>query len=108
MENINNLKKKIAILENNEIDLGDINDFEAKNKEERKKWWSKMMDTAEKDCDRLKASELLGKSEADFTDKMRHEGPDGGPILLQPMSLKGLHDAINSGERKPGLCDSGG
>ena len=27
--------------------------------------------------DRLKASELLGRSEADFTDNQRHTGPDG-------------------------------
>ena len=40
-------------------------------REERQKWWTEMMAKAEKDSDRLKASELLGRSEADFTDNIR-------------------------------------
>jgi len=39
-----------------------------KTREERQQWWSNMMDTAEKDTDKLKASELLGRSNADFTE----------------------------------------
>ena len=41
-----------------------------KNREERQQFWSNMMDSAEKPSDALKASELLGRSEADFTDKV--------------------------------------
>lgn len=39
------------------------------DRQERQEFWTKMAKTAEKDSDRLRASELLGKSEADFTDK---------------------------------------
>lgn len=44
---------------------------------ERQAFWSRVMSGAEADArwaDRLKASELLGKSEADFTDKLEHSG----------------------------------
>lgn len=43
-----------------------------KSRTERQQFWSNLMDTAEKDADKLKASELLGKSEADFTDNIEH------------------------------------
>ena len=52
-----------------------------KNREERQEFWSNVMqDPQEKTPDRLKASELLGKSEADFIDRTRHEDQDGNPI----------------------------
>lgn len=44
---------------------------------ERQAFWSRVMSGAEVDArwaDRLKASELLGKSEADFTEKLEHSG----------------------------------
>ena len=41
-----------------------------KTRSERQEFWSNMMDSAEKPSDALKASELLGRSEADFTDKV--------------------------------------
>ena len=44
------------------------------SREQRQQFWSTMMVTAEKDSDRLKASELSGRSEADFTDKHLVEG----------------------------------
>ncbi len=41
------------------------------NREARQKFWTEMInDKTAKVADRLKASELLGKSEADFTDKV--------------------------------------
>lgn len=45
-------------------------DKKIKSREERQEFWSGLMDTAEKDSDKLKASELLGRSEADFTDRI--------------------------------------
>lgn len=42
-----------------------------KTREQRKEFWSKLMDKAKKDSDKLKASELLGRSEADFIDTVR-------------------------------------
>lgn len=45
------------------------------SREDRQAFWTKVMrDVDEKMQDRLKASELLGKSEADFTEKHQHEG----------------------------------
>lgn len=42
---------------------------------QRQEFWTKtMMDTDQEIKDRLKASELLGRSEADFTDKQTVEG----------------------------------
>lgn len=42
---------------------------------ERQKFWTEMMKAKEKDDnDRLKASELLGRSEGDFTEKIQHSG----------------------------------
>lgn len=40
------------------------------SRQQRQEFWSKMTKEAEKDSDKLKASELLGRSEADFTDKL--------------------------------------
>lgn len=42
---------------------------------ERQQFWTKVAnDTSAKMPDRLRASELLGKSEADFTEKVEHSG----------------------------------
>lgn len=49
------------------------------DRQTRQKFWSETMQDKELDYKhRLKASELLGKSEADFTDKIA--GADGGPV----------------------------
>jgi len=48
-----------------------------KTREERQEFWSEMMEASERDGDKLKASELLGRSEADFTEKLQHTGKDG-------------------------------
>lgn len=48
------------------------------NREERQKFWTEFMYSKQtKDSDRLKASELLARSEADFTDKLEHSGNIG-------------------------------
>ncbi len=41
-----------------------------KSRKIRQKFWSDAMDNAPNWCDRLRASELLGRSEADFTDNL--------------------------------------
>lgn len=44
-------------------------------REERQKFWTEVMKAQEQDMkDRLRASELLGKSEADFVEKVEHSG----------------------------------
>lgn len=50
---------------------------------QRQEFWTKvMLDITADMNDRLKASELLGKSEADFTEKHQISGQDGNPIIL--------------------------
>ena len=42
---------------------------------ERQRFWTETLERQDLDMShRLKASELLGKSEADFTEKLQHEG----------------------------------
>ena len=56
------------------------NDIKIKTRLERKAFWSKMMDDAAKDSDKLQASMLLGKSEADFA--LDNAGKDAGLTLV--------------------------
>lgn len=50
---------------------------------ERQAFWTEVMcDTKADIRDRLKASELLGKSEADFTENVRHDIADSFAALL--------------------------
>ncbi len=45
------------------------------SREERQAFWTKVMEDSIEDMkNRLKASELLGKSNADFTEKIEHSG----------------------------------
>ena len=55
-----------------------------KTREQRQEWWSDVMgETGEKMGDRLKASELLGRSNADFTDKQEHSTDPNRPLKWQ-------------------------
>ncbi len=48
---------------------------------ERQEFWTEVMfSRKEETLTRLKASELLGKSECDFVDRRIVTGPDGGPV----------------------------
>jgi len=50
-------------------------------REERQRFWTSMMrDEDRKEVDRLKASELLAKSEGDFLERREITGPNGAPI----------------------------
>lgn len=52
-------------------------------REQRQEFWTKIMYDDQADMkDRLKSSELLGKSQADFTDKTELSGKDGGAIVF--------------------------
>lgn len=60
----------------------------AATREQRQQFWTAVMNgtTPFKKAslkDRLKASELLGKSQADFIDKHEHGGPGGAPIAVR-------------------------
>jgi len=51
------------------------------DREERQEFWTTTFRDDEVALrDRLRASELLGKSEADFIERLNVGGPDGGPI----------------------------
>lgn len=53
------------------------------DREERQRFWSAVMRDKNADMkDRLKASEILGKSQADFIERHEHSGPDGGAIKV--------------------------
>lgn len=48
---------------------------------DRQEWWTKVIHDGEaKLADRLRASELLGKSQGDFIENHRHGGPNGEPL----------------------------
>lgn len=102
MSKVDEIKRKLEIL-GVTVPATVFAEKGVKSRESRKEFWSRMMDTAERDGDRLKASELLGRSEADFVDTTRHVGGDGGPIQVQPMNLKGLHEAIDTEQSKSRL-----
>lgn len=49
---------------------------------ERQQFWSSVMrDVDQQMRDRLKAAELLGKSEADFVERQEITGRDGAPLI---------------------------
>lgn len=53
-------------------------------REERQSFWTQAMrDEARELKDRLKASELLGKSQADFIDRKEITGKDGSPLVAE-------------------------
>jgi phage terminase small subunit len=60
-------------------------------REERQAFWTSVLrgDVTDgeglppKFSDRLKASELLGRSQADFIERLRHEGEDGKPLHVR-------------------------
>ncbi|MBN2312356.1 MAG: hypothetical protein JXM79_00410 [Sedimentisphaerales bacterium] len=51
-------------------------------RQQRQQFWTETMNNDDVEMrDRLKASELLGKSEADFTENINNKFPDGVPDL---------------------------
>ncbi len=59
-------------------------------RQDRQKYWTDTIKNEEESTkDRLKASELLGKSQADFVERTRHEGPDGQQVNIA-MIIKNL------------------
>ena len=78
--------KKIV---SNSVLLGLIKDRERErnktsiaSREERQEFWTESMRNNDLDIkDRQKSSELLGRSEADFTDIKRHVGKDGKDLI---------------------------
>ena len=51
------------------------------SREDRQRFWSEVMNDSTQDMkDRLRASEILGKSQADFIDRKEISGPNGGPV----------------------------
>ena len=51
-------------------------------RQDRQKFWTDVMLNEDEDMkNRLKSSELLGKSEGDFLDKIQHSGDANNPIV---------------------------
>lgn len=58
------------------------------SREERQAFWTSLMrDPKAMAMARLKASELLGKSEADFVERQEISGPDQGPVLIMDAEM---------------------
>ena len=73
-----NILEAIRNRQDTEVRPKDIAD-----RQERQSFWTQIMrDTSEDTKDRLKASELLGKSEADFTENLSHKFPEGCGVML--------------------------
>lgn len=54
------------------------------SREERQAFWTRIMqDDGEETRDRLRASELLGKSNGDFLDRVELGGEGGGPVTFR-------------------------
>ena len=54
------------------------------SREERQRFWTRIMnDAGEETRDRLRASELLGKSNGDFLDRVELGGAGGGPVTFR-------------------------
>ena len=65
-------------------------------REERQKFWAETMNNPELEHNiRLKASELLGKSQADFTDNVNHSGEIDIHMLLKKFDLDTLVNLKN-------------
>lgn len=55
------------------------------NRQQRQTFWTRVMTDEEQDVyARLKASELLGRSEADFKEKVEHSGAAPFTVILKP------------------------
>lgn len=54
------------------------------SREDRQRFWTQvMLDDAQDMKDRLKASEILGKSQADFVERREISGAGGGPLEIK-------------------------
>lgn len=73
-------------------------------REERQAFWTDTMRKEEFDLkDRIRASELLGKSQCDFIEKKEITGANGGPIKTESEILAQILDEIDGATR--GLVD---
>lgn len=65
-------------------------------REERQIFWTQTMKDEKADMrDRLRASELLGKSEADFMEKVEHSGSLEGVVVLPAVQIAGDTEAAD-------------
>jgi len=85
-------KSNILTAIHNRID-NEIRPTMIASRQERQKFWSEIMkDKNQSMRDRLRASELLGKSEMDFPNKTEISGIDGGPIPMTIVDFKNITD----------------
>jgi hypothetical protein len=76
----------------------EIRPIDIADRQERQKFWSMMMrDTSEDAKDRLKASDLLGKSEADFTDNLHVKDDD----TLTPVECENMRNILRERQQPP-------
>lgn len=71
-----------------ERDSEELRDVIASRKERQAFWTAVMRDENRRMQDRLKAAELLGKSEADFTEKRELTGANGVPLIPAEITVR--------------------
>lgn len=81
------------------------------DREERQAFWSRVLRGEEFEADgsppaikeRLRAAELLGKSQADFVERREHTGKDGGPVQHE---VSGMASLVAANEEEGGHGDA--
>lgn len=67
----------------------EIRDAAIATRAERQTFWTAVMRDADmKTTDRLRASELLAKSEGDFIERRELTGPEGAPLFMPPVTVR--------------------
>ena len=100
------------ILKNTEIQAAIQNREKERNsaaiatREERQTFWTSVLRDPETDLrDRLRASELLGKSEGDFLERVKDESEPGTPNISVNFVSKELEGVLNDPESRKLLSE---
>jgi hypothetical protein len=81
VRNVAEGNKRVAEVEQITEERQQKNSTVIATRQQRQTFWTDVMEDADEDMkNRLRAAELLGKSEADFTEKVEHTGKEGGPL----------------------------
>lgn len=73
------------------------------SREDRQKFWTDVLKSPDSDMkDRLRASELLAKSEGDFLERREVTGPNGAPLYAPPQIVINF---VKPDEREDGKAD---
>jgi hypothetical protein len=78
-------------------------------RQQRQQFWSKVAgDESQEMKDRLRASELLGKSEADFTENLSHRFPEGCGVMVVTGEDDGMDWSKKAKKFHDEICNGNG